>query len=187
MAAHGKNAATEYGIGDLIKASSGRTYRVEKVLKSGQLKGREQKKGADELTGPTRTFRAENVALVRGGSAPSKKKAARKRVKPGEDLPKDRAKTGASYKANEHRAKKSGCLEAAISVLAESGEPMGCKFLMDTIIEKGLWSTQGATPHQTLSSAIQREIAKKGKESRFVKTARGLFTVNAKVVQTQAV
>jgi len=33
----------------------------------------------------------------------------------------------------------------------------------------------GQTPHATLYSAILREIAKKGKESRFTKTERGKF------------
>jgi len=42
--------------------------------------------------------------------------------------------------------------------------------------KKKLWTTPGGqTPHATLYSAILREIAKKGKESRFTKTERGKF------------
>jgi hypothetical protein len=41
---------------------------------------------------------------------------------------------------------------------------------------KSLWTTPGGkTPHATLYSAIIREIAVKGKESRFVKKDRGQF------------
>jgi hypothetical protein len=42
--------------------------------------------------------------------------------------------------------------------------------------KKGLWTSPGGkTPHATLYSAIIREIALKGKESRFVKSERGKF------------
>jgi len=41
---------------------------------------------------------------------------------------------------------------------------------------QGLWeSPGGATPHATLYSAIIREIATRGAESRFVKKDRGMF------------
>jgi len=39
-----------------------------------------------------------------------------------------------------------------------------------------LWATKGATPEATLYAAVIREIAAKGKESRFKKHDRGLFT-----------
>jgi len=42
----------------------------------------------------------------------------------------------------------------------------------------GLWSTpNGATPDATLYASILREINTKGKDSRFRKTDRGLFTL----------
>jgi len=45
-----------------------------------------------------------------------------------------------------------------------------------------LWlSPNGATPEQTLYAALGREIAAKGKASRFLKVERGLFAVNPKV------
>lgn len=44
---------------------------------------------------------------------------------------------------------------------------------------KALWSSpNGQTPAATLYSAILREINTKGKESRFKKADRGLFTMN---------
>ena len=42
---------------------------------------------------------------------------------------------------------------------------------------KGYWKSPGGkTPHATIFSAIIREIAKKGDDSRFVKAERGKFT-----------
>jgi len=44
--------------------------------------------------------------------------------------------------------------------------------------EKGYWKSDGATPWATIYSAMIREIAAKGKESRFKKVDRGRFAVN---------
>jgi hypothetical protein len=79
------------------------------------------------------------------------------------------------------RAKSDGklsCLDAAAQVLAEKKEPMTTKEMIEQMAAKGLWSSpNGLTPAATLYSAILREIKTKGKESRFVKAARGKFTV----------
>ena len=73
--------------------------------------------------------------------------------------------------------KKLSCLNAAIKVLGESGEPMNTKEMIEAMEAKGYWSSPGGkTPHATLYSAILRELAK-GDDSRFVKTDRGRFTV----------
>ncbi|XVJ61105.1 MAG: hypothetical protein HEQ23_11790 [Tepidisphaera sp.] len=45
---------------------------------------------------------------------------------------------------------------------------------------KGLWTSPGGkTPAATLYAAIVREITTKGKDARFRKADRGLFTANA--------
>ncbi len=68
------------------------------------------------------------------------------------------------------------CLNAATKVLAEKGEPMTCKEMIEAIAAKGYWTTPGGqTPHATLYSSIAREIRDKGKESRFKKSDRGKF------------
>src|SRR5262245_63144709 len=68
------------------------------------------------------------------------------------------------------------CLNAAAKVLAEKGEPMNCKEMIDVMATKGYWTTPGGqTPHATLYSSIAREIRDKGKESRFKKADRGKF------------
>jgi len=68
-------------------------------------------------------------------------------------------------------------LDAAAQVLAEAGEPLDTKTMVEQMLEKGLWSTSGKTPAATIYAAIIREIAKKGDASRFVKTDRGKFAV----------
>jgi HB1/ASXL restriction endonuclease-like protein with HTH domain len=68
------------------------------------------------------------------------------------------------------------CLNAAAKVLAEKGEPMNCKEMIEAMATKGYWTTPGGkTPHATLYSSIAREIRDKGKESRFKKADRGKF------------
>jgi HB1, ASXL, restriction endonuclease HTH domain len=85
-----------------------------------------------------------------------------------------------SKKAKAPNAKKVGALDAVAQVLAGSKEPMNCKDLIDAMAKKGLWTSPGGkTPHATLYSAIIREIALKGKESRFVKKDRGQFAAKA--------
>ena len=85
------------------------------------------------------------------------------------------AKTKAK-KAKEPKAKKTSAIDAAVRVLEEAGQPMTCPEMIEAMAAKGYWSSpKGLTPSATLYSAILREIATKGKESRFVKTDRGKF------------
>ena len=69
-------------------------------------------------------------------------------------------------------------LDAAVKVLAESGQPMTTKAMIEAMAAKGYWTSPGgATPHATLYSAILRELQKKGAESPFTKFDRGQFTL----------
>ncbi len=70
--------------------------------------------------------------------------------------------------------KRLSLLDAAATVLAKAKEPMGCKEIVEGAMGLG-WTTSGKTPHATLYAAMSREIAKKGKASRFVKVERGRF------------
>lgn len=70
-------------------------------------------------------------------------------------------------------------LDAAAKVLADAGEPMRAKAIVDAAIGGGLWRSAGKTPHATIYAAIIREIAAKGVQARFRKTDRGLFAYNA--------
>ena len=67
-------------------------------------------------------------------------------------------------------------LDAAYRVLLETGTPLTVKQIAEVILEKGYCpNLKGATPHLTISSALQREIKNKGLESRFYKSDKGLF------------
>jgi hypothetical protein len=67
-------------------------------------------------------------------------------------------------------------LDAAHKVLVGAKAPMNCKELIEAMAKRGLWTSPGGkTPHATLSAAIGKEIATKGKESRFRKTGPGKF------------
>jgi hypothetical protein len=93
-----------------------------------------------------------------------------------------KTKTKANAKTKGKRSKTKGqdgqlsCINAAAKVLAEKGEPMTCKEMIEAMATKGYWTTPGGkTPHATLYSSIAREIRDKGKESRFKKSERGKF------------
>jgi hypothetical protein len=75
--------------------------------------------------------------------------------------------------------KKLSGLDVAAKVLTGSKEPLNATAIAERAIAAG-WKTDGQTPHATLSSAMIREIAHRGRESRFKKTERGLFTATGK-------
>ena len=73
-----------------------------------------------------------------------------------------------------------GALDAAANVLAEAGEPLNTREMVELMAGKGYWKSPGGkTPHATLYSAILRELNAKGKDARFKKTERGKFASNA--------
>lgn len=123
-------------------------------------------------------------------SAGSKKATKPRRIKVVEGTPTDQlvetplppASTSSSARAkakSEPKQKRLSALDAAAKVLAESDAPLNTKQLVEAMTTKGYWTSPGGkTPHATLYSAILREIAGKGSQSRFVKTERGQFTLN---------
>jgi len=124
-------------------------------------------------------------------SAGSKKATKTRQIKVIEGTPTDQmvetplhpAGTRASARANaksEPKQKRLSALDAAAKVLAESDAPLNTKQLVEAMTTKGYWTSPGGkTPHATLYSAILREIAGKGSESRFIKTERGQFTLKS--------
>ena len=67
-------------------------------------------------------------------------------------------------------------LDAAHKVLVEINTPLNAKQITELVIERGYCpNLKGATPHASISSSIQREIARKGSGSRFYKAGIGLF------------
>ncbi|MCC7293572.1 MAG: winged helix-turn-helix domain-containing protein [Phycisphaerales bacterium] len=87
------------------------------------------------------------------------------------------AKTPKAVKTSTDGKPLSG-LDAAAKVLADAGQPMRARELVNTMIERGLWKSGGKTPHATIYAAMIREIAAKKNAARFRKTDRGLFAFN---------
>ena len=92
-----------------------------------------------------------------------------------------KAATKAATKTTTRAAKSDGkCsqLDAAVKVLGEAGTPMTTKAMIEAMATKGYWTGPGgATPAQTLYSAILRELQKKGADARFTKVDRGQFAL----------
>jgi hypothetical protein len=87
--------------------------------------------------------------------------------------PKAKAK---SKKTAEAMPEKMSALDAAAQVLADAGEPMNAKQMIEAMTTQGLWTSPGGkTPHATLYSAILREIGTKPDATRFRKASKGHF------------
>jgi len=108
----------------------------------------------------------------------TKKTTATKKAAPKKLAPKVKKDATA---AKERAPKRLSQIDAALKVLAESGEPMTTGAMVEAMSERGYWSSpNGRTPAATLYAAIIREIAKRGKDSRFKKAERGLFAATGK-------
>ena len=167
--------ATEKARRDAIAATQANLERIDAGLDR-------------EVTSPAIDPTAQQVASIdvdpKVEIAAAKKHAAKgkKAATPTPKAPKQpKAKAQKQAKpAKEPKAKKVSALDAAAQVLSKSDKPMTSKALIDAMAEQHLWSSPGGkTPEATLYAAMLREITAKGKESRFKKVDRGLFTSNA--------
>ena len=88
-----------------------------------------------------------------------------------------------SAKANAKQApaEKLSQMAAAERVLAEAGEPMNCKAMVEAMGAKGYWTSPGgATPAATLYASLLRHIRQHGKQAKFTKIDRGQFALAGK-------
>ncbi len=114
---------------------------------------------------------SEKGSKAKGGKATkasTKKKAASNKIAKAAKAPKVK------------KARKPSGLDLAAQVLAESKDPLNAKTIAERAIAAG-WKTSGKTPHATLYAAMIREIKDKGKDARFHKADRGLFTSSEKL------
>ena len=146
--------------------------RIERSLGHGRYEGAVLPDG--------RTVKTCTDAIKGAGQTPEEWEARRK---PEADAPAPSAAAKAekpkAAKTKEKKDRKPSGLGAAVMVLAEAGEPLGTKDMVERMLAKGLWSTGGKTPAATIYAAIVREIAVKGDASRFRKTDRGRFELTA--------
>jgi hypothetical protein len=68
-------------------------------------------------------------------------------------------------------------LDAAYKVLQDEGHPMRAKEILQLALQRGYCELRGATPAATISAAMDTEMKRKGKESRFAKAGKGLYNV----------
>ena len=92
-------------------------------------------------------------------SATTKTKAAKKSTTKAKGTTKPKAK------AADAAPKKPSCLDAAAQVLRDAKEPMQVRAMIEAMWDKGLWTSDAATPWATLYSAIIREITTKTNNS----------------------
>jgi len=104
-----------------------------------------------------------------------KKKAKKQKTRKKRTVTKAEAVNAAMKAVEKDKKKRASGLDAAAQVLADAGEPMNCKTIVERMLAKGLWKTNGKTPAATIYAAIIREIATKGNKARFRKVERGRF------------
>lgn len=76
----------------------------------------------------------------------------------------------------ERKPKRVSALDAAATILADTGRAMRATELIAEMEARGLWKSPGGkTPESTLYAAIAREIAFKGDASRFARSDKGFF------------
>ena len=89
-------------------------------------------------------------------------------------------KKASPKKATKKTTQSLSLLDAAAKVLEQADEPLNCKAIVEAAAEQKLWSSpSGKTPHNTLYSALLREINTKGADARFEKVERGLFRLKS--------
>jgi restriction system protein len=72
---------------------------------------------------------------------------------------------------------KGSVLDAAYEVLSAANEPLHVRELTRRLLEGARWKTEGKTPSATVNARIAVDIKELGDESRFVRSAPGMFTV----------
>lgn len=75
-----------------------------------------------------------------------------------------------------------GVLDASLEILREAGEPLHAKEIAKRILAKKIWSTDGQTPHATVSARLYADIKKKGDTSPVVQTGPQTFGLRSGVV-----
>jgi len=159
--------------------SGGRKRAKKKLTKQerGQLRGQAKADQANAAKRDEREASADGMTASERAMAESEHKG-KKKAKSGPGRSGQHANEAAA-KARARGEKKLSCIDAAAQVLADAGEPMTTKEMVNAMEGKGLWHSDAPTPHATLYSAMLREIQKKGEESRFRKVERGRFERNA--------
>ena len=143
-----------------------------------EVSSRGGSRGLTMAADPSSPFLTRSQIMAKKKATTAKKTTARKTTKKAAPKKAAAKKTTAATKAKPKG--KMSALDAAAKVLAETKKAMTTKEMIEAMAAKKYWkSPGGATPHATLYSAIAREIATKGKGSRFKKAERGKFAIKS--------
>ncbi len=112
----------------------------------------------------------------RKGSGTSRKKKASSASSAAKSGCKRRSSAKSSGKGRKAR-NKIPMVEAAYMILSEERSPLHYKEITRRALDRGLISSRGSTPEQTLRTAISREINKRGEQSRFEKLEGGYYAL----------
>jgi hypothetical protein len=170
---------SRYGGWDAVNTKTGKTVRIKSAQR---LRGPATLSKAEVQAAKTAVAAATGEAkAVLGPAAKDLSKVLGVPVVVAPDAKAAKAEKAVTVaKRKAEKPKRKGALDAAVEVLkAAAGGPLGAKEMVERMLAKGLWQTKGKTPAATLYAAIIREIAAKGKEARFHKTARGMFELSA--------
>ena len=177
------DAESRHGGWDATNLATGKKVRIQSPQRlRTAVGGNNAAAGAKKAKGGNKA-KAASEAQPAQTSVPTIEDVAN--VQPAADESADGREPAATQKADkpkrsrakkEPKEKRMSGLDAAAKVLAESGEPMTAKEMIEAAESKGYWKSPGGkTPHATVYSAIIREIATKAGEARFRKTDRGRF------------
>lgn len=162
------DAENRYGGWDATNLATSKKIRIKSPQRlQGEAKGRQASPSPKNVAavstggGPKAT---ESPTTATGAKTPSQATTGP-----------EPAKGATRAKQGDVKARKPSGLDAAARVLAEADKPLAVKEIVSTAFERGYWKSDGVTPHATIYSAIIREIATKGKDSRFKKVERGKF------------
>lgn len=145
-------------------------------------KGKTKKKSTKSSEALTKEALAVTGANLARIEAQERGEAAPPEVTAGDTKPKKSKATKSPKAPKEKKPRKMSGLDAAAKVLAESKEPLTAQAMVDEAFKQGLWKSNGKTPGATVYAAIIREIAAKGKDARFKKVDRGMFSAVGKGV-----
>ena len=170
---HGGWAATNEATGKKVRIKSAQRLRGPWPKKTTPMVTEKGRGKADD-SGIVETVAAvEKGNLADGVTVPRSKRGVAT-AKDAKKVPgRDRGERGAKGA----KQARNSLLNLAAEVLAETGEPMNCKEMVERVLATGLWKTKGRTPSATLYSAILRETQTKGNAARFRKAERGKFVV----------
>ncbi len=188
------DAENRRGGWDAKNVATGRKIRI-KTAQRLRRKCTQADLASLERPKPRRRTKASKPATTSPTSvtgAKSSKKATKEATRAKGRNTGSRAATGGSLPATSSRSakrskpKRISGLTAAFMVLVDAGGELPVKTIVETAVKKGWWKSTAATPAATVYAAIIREIATKGKESRFQRGAkRGTFRAISTPAQKQ--